>query len=242
MKDCHINGMELMGAAYGIRAFGEVVKGKVVMLAVDNTVAFHCIRRWRCARSLRPYLEAVWAACVEMGVRVLQLRLVASEDNQADEASRRVDPSDYQLDPRLHRRVVRWVTGMGGMRPRLDAFASLNNRLHTRFWAATPQPGARGVDALAQDWNGMSLWCNPPFHLLGQVLSKYRSSKGCSLVLVAPEWRRAWWPELQRLAAARFPLPLRRTTFLPGFAGYQRGILAPRWEVAAYWLPPREGG
>ena len=70
----------------------------------------------------------------------------------------------------------------------VDLFASrLTNQLPPFFnWRSDPQTEA--VDAFQQDWGPPREFANPPWCLIGRVLSQARQQQA-QLVLVAPVWR-----------------------------------------------------
>jgi len=55
------------------------------------------------------------------------------------------------------------------------------------------------VDAFQQDWSQLRGYANPPWCLVGRVLSKVESDQA-QVVLVAPVWRaQTWYPLLLRM-------------------------------------------
>ena len=72
--------------------------------------------------------------------------------------------------------------------------------LHCRHSAA--------FNGLLLDWSQpVTLWLNPPWHLLPQVLEKLRVSRARG-ILVYPYWPlQPWFQEVQRLSALHFSLP-----------------------------------
>ena len=67
---------------------------------------------------------------------------------------------------------------------------------------------AAATDALTQDWNTLpqKLYANPPWGLIGSVLSLVHTQGVQELVLVAPVWKaQAWYPLLlQMLVRVQF--------------------------------------
>lgn len=63
------------------------------------------------------------------------------------------------------------------------------------------------MNAMRQDWVGENGWANPPFHLLGPVISKIVAT-GAAVTLVAPVWRsQPWWRRDTEAATAWRLLP-----------------------------------
>lgn len=78
----------------------------------------------------------------------------------------------------------------------IDAAASPSNALLPRYWT-------RETDALAQDWWGERVWCNPPYSNLRPWVEKaWRQWDSCHeaelVVMLLPNNRReqSWWQEL----------------------------------------------
>lgn len=70
----------------------------------------------------------------------------------------------------------------------LDAAASAANALLPRYWTAED-------DALAQDWRGERIWCNPPYGRMGhRFIEKAATSDADVAVLLIPARpdTRAW--------------------------------------------------
>ena len=82
-----------------------------------------------------------------------------------------------------------------------------------RFVAEGPQPRVPGVTLLAEDIfaQGDRLrefspgWCNPPWHLIPQVLRLIaHSPPGSRTILVCPDLRsKPWWPLFDSMASGR---------------------------------------
>ena len=73
----------------------------------------------------------------------------------------------------------------------IDAAASPENAMLTRFWT-------RADDALAQDWRGERVWCNPPYSDLRPWVEK--AAKGgaaiVDMLLPANRCEQAWWQDV----------------------------------------------
>jgi hypothetical protein len=84
--------------------------------------------------------------------------------------------------------------------------------LHCRHSAA--------FNGLLLDWSPpVTLWVNPPWHLLPQVLEKLRASRAKG-ILIYPYWPlQPWFQEVQQLSAAHFLLPPPRLCVRPHHPG-----------------------
>ena len=106
-----------------------------------------------------------------------------------------LDRSEWKLCSQIFKRINAQL----GPLP-TDLFASrLSNQLPT-FVSWKPDPLALATDAFSL------VWLDPPWGLIGRVLSQTRSQSIPELILIAPVWKaQAWYPMLlQRLV--RVPL------------------------------------
>ena len=72
----------------------------------------------------------------------------------------------------------------------VDTFAAAHNAQLDRFYT-------REINALAQSWRRENPWCNPPWHLIANVLKKVKREKVTATICV-PFYRHAkWWSELK---------------------------------------------
>ena len=70
------------------------------------------------------------------------------------------------------------------------------------FFSWWPDPYAVATDAFLQDWCQIKGYANPPWNLVGQVLSKVQMDQA-RIVLVAPVWKtQPWYPLLLQMLIA----------------------------------------
>ena len=149
-----------------------------------------------------------------------------------DQLSRRLDRSDWQLNPALFD-LANQLWGPHTV----DRFATSVNKLLPRFNSALPQPGAEAVDAFTQSWSDENNWINPPWRLISRVLNKIRRDRA-QATLVLPVWTaQPWWPLLTKMLTAP-PIPLGRVqgTFLPSLptAELPEPSRYPHWRAALF--------
>ena len=110
----------------------------------------------------------------------------------ADEESRVMkDRSDWMLCPRVFNKINQV---MGPLQ--VDLFASRLTHQLRDFVSWRPDPEAMATDAFTLDWKQFRGYANPPWSLVGRVLSQVREQKA-QLVLVAPVWKsQIWYPTL----------------------------------------------
>ena len=130
--------------------------------------------------------------CLERNIQVVAQHLPGSSNKIADEESRTLrDRSDWMLNPQIFTRVNQMFGPL-----KVDLFAS---RLTTQlpvFYSWRPDPLAKAMDALVQDWSTTKGFANPPWILVGKVLAKVRAQR-CQVVLVAPVWKsQPWYADL----------------------------------------------
>ena len=82
----------------------------------------------------------------------------------------------------------------------VDLFASRLTCQCEVFYSWRPDPCAAATDAFLQDWSELKAYANPPWNLVGRVLTKVRIEKA-TVVLVAPVWKaQSWYPTLLEMA------------------------------------------
>lgn len=75
----------------------------------------------------------------------------------------------------------------------VDMFAAAHNAQLDRYYT-------REINALAQSWRKENPWCNPPWHLIANVLKKVKRDQVTATICV-PFYRHAkWWSELKDMA------------------------------------------
>ena len=99
---------------------------------------------------------------------------------------------------------------------RVDLFASrLFNQL-PQYASWRPDWEAIACDAFSLDWAQMRGYANPPWNLIGRVLSQVRAQRA-TLVLVNPFWKaQPWYPALLNLVIQpSILLPKRKDLYQP---------------------------
>jgi len=116
----------------------------------------------------------------------------------ADEESRTwSDRSEWKLSPAIFQKINHLLGPLS-----TDLFASRLSSQLPRFVSWKPDPLAVATDAFTQDWNTLpeKLYANPPWSMIGRVLSLVHSQGVLELVLVAPVWKaQAWYPMLLQM-------------------------------------------
>ena len=203
----HITLKELVAVRKGIVNFAEDLRGHVVRLWEDNQAVVHIIRN-RTSRSpqLMGELRLLMEVLDELDIELLP-RYIRSELNPADEFSRLTDRDAWRLRPSTHRMLRHKARRVLGTDLTLDAFACHQTKICTRYASRLFDRHALGFDGLALDWRQEVVWINPPWCLLGDIISKLQQEKPAA-VLIVPHWpTQVWWPQLLRLGGSHFELP-----------------------------------
>ena len=78
-------------------------------------------------------------------------------------------------------------------------FASRLTHQLPHFFSWRPDPLAEATDAFQQDWSLLAGFANPPWCLMGRVLSQVMEQEA-QIILVAPVWKgQPWYPVLLSL-------------------------------------------
>lgn len=225
----HINVLELGAITLALRSFrGSIPPGTIIRLRTDSMVALGVINA---TSSRSPVLmneyRALHELCTEMDVE-LRVEHVSSALNEwADRLSRENDSTDWTLLD------ATWGALEAEYGPHtVDLFATDINARYRRFYTRRAAPGALGTNALTYDWAGENGWANPPFHLVGPVVSKIISDKA-TVTLIAPAWRaQPWWRRATEAATEWRLLPPAAGVFTHG----SRSTPAPTpfWRTAVF--------
>lgn len=191
----HINRLELEAVYKAILAFSDFLRGKVVLLATDNTTVACYLNKQGGTRApiLSRRAEALLLLTRDLNI-TLRARHVPGKINiLADLLSRPhcVLQTEWTIAAFVLSPIWdRWH------KPLIDLFATrFNNRLDL-YVSPVPDPRAYAVDALTLSWKGLSAYAFPPIPILGKVIRKARMDQ-TSLILIAPDWpAQPWYPDL----------------------------------------------
>ena len=136
--------------------------------------------------------KALWMCALSTDI-VLSAEHIPGDWNDAVDAESRSmkDRTDWKLHPKLFRAIdQQW----GPLE--VDLFASrLSNQL-PRYFSWRPDPLAEATDAFSQQWQQFRGYANPPWCLIGRVLSQVKDQQA-QVILVAPVWKgQPWYPVL----------------------------------------------
>lgn len=197
--------LEMRAALQALLSFSSLLRGRHVLLRMDNKVAVAYVNRQGGTRSrsmlqeVRPVLE--WAQ-----VNLLSLRAIYVPGVQnvlADSLSRNFTSNhEWSLNPQAYALISRtWGS------PEIDLAATPENAKCRRFLSRIPFPLAEGANCLLHPWNFQLGYIFPPTPLIARFLLRLKESSAL-VVAVIPFWpRRPWFTTLMQLNTAD-PLPL----------------------------------
>ena len=240
---------EVRGLLELLRSHVAAIRGKTILVFTDNQNVERYFAAGGCSGSkthkLHIELLAIFWFCVASGITLTVQWIPRDLNEKADYLSKIVDIDDWKLHPSLFSVLdARWGPHS------VDRFATHTNALCPRFNSWYWCPGTSGLDAFAQpDWLTTNNWCNPPFRLIGRLISLVREL-GAVATIIVPVWPgQSWWhqlcPDGSHLAADvvdMCELPQGFDTFLPGVHNANTaGVGTPTWRVIAVRFDCRPG-
>ena len=88
------------------------------------------------------------------------------------------------------RPIVDAVLNCINVQPTIDAFASVHNKICTRFFSLIPQTRASGVNFFAQTLSSKEIYfCCPPVTQILPCFKKLISQPGLTAILLVPDWK-----------------------------------------------------
>ena len=156
---------------------------------MDNTTAIRHIEKMGGRKELLHQItQDIWDWAIQKKMIIIPSFIPGVENSTADQLSRKnTDRNDWMLNPKIF-----WKIDFIWGPHHIDLFATRLNKQVTRFYSWKPEPGSLGVDSFKQSWKGIRGWANPPFNLIGKVLTKVRQSRA-EISLIAPIWVTAPW-------------------------------------------------
>ena len=196
----HINCLELLAASLAVRTFAKEKSGITILLKIDNTTAVAYINRMggTASPTLSQVTKDLWLWCNGKNILLQAQHLPGALNSIADRESRIwSDRSEWKLNPLLFQKINQLLGPLSA-----DLFASRLSTQLPNFVSWKPDPLAMAVDAFTVDWSSIpgKLYANPPWNLVGRVLSQVLNQRVQELVLVAPVWKaQSWYPMLLQL-------------------------------------------
>jgi len=195
----HINLKELQAVLWALETFKNELKGKRILLRIDNQVAMAYVNRMtgripvlaEIARKIVKKLE-------ELEAEMHAIYIPSKENVMADKISREIDFHDWEISKETFKKL-----DLKFGPHTIDQFACNRTKKILRYNSRLGDPGAEGVDSLNLTWEGENNWIVPPIPLIGKVVRKLKKEKAEATIIV-PEWRgRIWFQELIEMARAQ---------------------------------------
>lgn len=235
-KRASSNWKELAGAYLALFSYRFSLQNTRVYLFLDNSTAVaYVLRCGGMVPELTKLARMIFHLSLQFDFDIRVKYWPGRLHLLADAQSRLLDRSDWMLNPRYFKQIQSFF----GLLFTVDRFASFANRQVPRYNSFQVCVANEAVDALSVDWSGEVNYGNPPWFLIGRVLSHVRKCR-VTAVLVLPVWEsQPWWPLLMRLVVRVMPLPLSPDLFLSAETGHEFSVGSPRWRCSAFLVDGR---
>lgn len=229
----HINCLELGAVTRALLSFRHLIPaGSIIRLRTDSMVALFVMRAGSSrSPALMDEMRDLYNLCMEMDVELRIEHVFSALNEWADRLSREHDSTDWTLPP------AAFSTLDATYGPHsIDLFASTESARCQRFYSRWMCPGSLGTNAFRYEWVGENAWANPPFHLVGAVVSHVLRTK-TTVTLVAPVWRaQQWWRRAVEGCAEWHILPAADGVFI--HASQSARARTPFWRTAVFRFAP----
>ena len=182
-KQLHINCLELLAAMLAVQCYAKGKSNLTILLKMDSKSALTYINKMggTVSPELTRLAKELWLWCMERNISLIAQHLPGVLNTIADAESRVMkDRTDWKLCPQTFHQIYQTLGPL-----EVDLFASRLSTQLTNYVSWRPDPLAMATDAFSIDWSQMRGYANPPWNLIGRVLSQVRNQQA-ELVLVAP--------------------------------------------------------
>jgi len=229
----HINCLELGAVARALLLFRHLLpSGSIIRLRTDSMVALGVMRA-ESSRSpvLMGEMRSLHDPCTEMHVELRIEHVFSALNEWEDRFSREHDTTDWTF------KAATFATIDAKCGPHsIDLFASTASARCPRFYARWMCPGALATNALQQDLANENAWANPPFHLVGAVVSQALRTNA-TVTMIAPVWRaQQWWQWAVDGCTEWYILPAADGVFT--HASRSAPATRPFWRTAVFRFGP----
>ena len=187
----HINTLETIASALGLKYALQDIEGKHVRLRSDNTTAVSVIKKQgdtKC-KERNYWVQQLWRFIQYKNMWMSVTHIPGVLNVEADKESRYFQEA---AEWGLQQELVDEIEGRWGL-PQIDLFATNRNAIVQRYASWGPDPDAEIIDCFQVNWGKFdSVYCFPPTPLVGRVIQKLIMDK-CRGVLVVPFWPGASW-------------------------------------------------
>jgi hypothetical protein len=190
----HINVKEAKAVLLATKTFSNLVTSSRVTFAIDNQSVVFSLRKAKSSnKTIQHIIRQIYQQLLIARPSRVWFTYVPSDKNVLSDSLSRPSTEDWATNPRVLEDIIRATK----FRPEIELFASEADHLLQRFVTQQPNGRAEWHDAFSRPWSNLpNLYANPPFRLLGRVLSKINADRP-NIMLIAPQWpSRPWWPLL----------------------------------------------
>ena len=223
----HIMVREGLAVYRGLLSFLDRYRKHVVEVVVDNAAVAYGLRKFTSGSpELMSVLDKLFWLCEREGITI-RPKLIKSELNEADYLSRWAGQEDWQLSDEWFDILERKFGPHT-----VDRFASVTSaklpRYNSLFW----DPKTEAVDAFTQDWSEDNNYGNPPWSLIGRVVSRLKRLPQVAFTLVVPDWpSQSWYVPLMLMAKEVLRVPPGHFLFHHTATHRRNIVLKTRWPV-----------
>ena len=173
---------------------------KKAVVGMDAMASVQCLFNGSKVKILQRIVKRIFLRQLDPNRVLFPLWMRRSEDmlQLCDEFSRLVDSHKYAMPAKTFWKANAMAIKVWGQGFQLDVCADMHNvqpgDSYTKlpFFSRWCSPYSSGVDMFAQRWNNTVNWCNPPFVLIGRIISLLRAQRATAAV-VMPVGTSHWW-------------------------------------------------
>lgn len=229
----HINQLELKAAFLAVKALCKTLHDTHVKIRSDNSTTVACINK---AGSTKRALLAItyeflnWALERNIVISAAHIPGVANID--ADRESRMTNSdTEWMLLPNIFSEICQALN----FQPHIDMFATRLNHQCPVYVAWRPDPDAYDIDAFSMNWQNLTMYCFPPFSVIGRMLQKLNTAQATALVIL-PMWpTKPWFVRALRMLVRPPKLLPKKSLVLPQHPSLQHPLF-PKLTLAAMTL------
>ena len=191
-KTYHINYLELLAVKLALESLAGESQNCKILLRVDNTTAIAYVNKMGGTQfeDLNLLARGIWQWAEERNLTLYASYIKSKENVEADYLSR---ITNFDTEWSLSKIAFQKITQKLGT-PKVDLFASLNNRKCTDYVSRFPEKEALETDAFTITWKNKEFYAFPPFALILKTIAKIRVEKATGIVVV-PDWpNQPWYP------------------------------------------------
>ena len=210
----HINHKELLAVLFSLKSLCPNVTKKHIQIMSDNmTTIAYINNQGGTKRTCNQITRNIWEWAIQRQILLSATHIPGIKNVEADRESRlhKKSHSEFMLNPEIFERLQK-IWG----KVSIDLFASRMNFQVENYFSWKPDPGAKAINALSQNWETIELgYAFPPFSIIGKVLKKVQEDQA-DIILIVPVWpTQPWFSKVLRLIIdCVFLLPRAKNTLI----------------------------